>query len=55
LYYEVPRSYNKFSCIKNLIDELIEKVLENGGNVELVSNGFLKEYGPITLIKKFNN
>lgn len=55
LYYEVPRSYNKFSCIKNLIDELIEKALENGGTVELVSNGFLKEYGPIALIKKINN
>ena len=55
LNYEIAGSYNKFSCIKNSIDELIEKVCENGGNVELVSNGFLQEYGQIALIKNFND
>ena len=54
LYYEIYRSNNKFSCIKNSVDELIEKVLENGGNVELVSNGLLHQYGRIALIKHFN-
>lgn len=43
--------YNKFSNIKNRVDEIIEKVLENGGDVELVSEGFLKEYSQIALIK----
>jgi hypothetical protein len=47
------RTYNKFSCIKNPIDETIEKVLENGGDVELVNNGFLKEYCQIALIKDY--
>lgn len=42
--------YNKFSCIKNPIDEMIEKVLENGGDVEIVSNGLLKDYYQIALI-----
>jgi len=32
---------------------MIEKVLENGGDVELVSNGFLEEYGQIALIKNY--
>lgn len=39
------------SCIKNPIDEMIERVLENGGDVELVSNGLLEEYCQIALIK----
>jgi hypothetical protein len=50
---EMPVSYNKFSCIKNQVDELIEKVLENGGNVELVNDGFLQGYAQIALIKNF--
>ena len=50
---EMPVSYNKFSCIKNRVDELMEKVLENGGNVELVNDGFLQGYAPIALIKNF--
>ena len=48
--FTVPKTYNKFSCIKNPIDEMIEKALEKGGNVELVSNGFLQEYAPVVLI-----
>jgi hypothetical protein len=54
LDFTIPKTYNKFSCIKNSIDEVIEEVLKNGGNVELVPNGFLREYGQIALIKKFN-
>jgi hypothetical protein len=53
LSYKTAELYNKFSCIKNPIDEMIEKVLENGGDVELVSNGLLKEYSQIALIKDF--
>jgi hypothetical protein len=54
LDFTILKTYNKFSCIKNSIDEVIEEVLKNGGNVELVPNGFLREYGQIALIKKFN-
>ncbi len=50
----VPK-YNKFSNVKNLVDEIIEKVFENGGNVELVNKGFLKSYGPIALIKNIDS
>ena len=53
LSYKTAEPYNKFSCIKNPIDEMIEKVLENGGDVELVSNGFLEKYGQIALIKNY--
>lgn len=49
----VARTYNKFSCIKNPIDELIEKLLENGGDVEFVNNGLLKNYRQIALIKDY--
>lgn len=53
LNYKTAESYNKFSCIKNPIDEMIDKVLENGGEVEFVSNGFLEEYSHIALIKNY--
>ena len=49
----VARTYNKFSCIKNPIDEMIEKVLENGGDVEFVNNGLLRDYRQIALIKDY--
>lgn len=49
------QKYNKFSNVKNQVDEIIEKVFENGGNVELVDKGFLKSYGPIALIKNIDS
>ena len=45
------KGYNKFSYIKNTLDEVIEKVLEKGGDVEFVNNGVLKWYDGIALIK----
>jgi hypothetical protein len=42
--------YFSFSYIKNAVDEVIEKILENGGDVELVDPGFLRQYGQIALI-----
>jgi hypothetical protein len=53
LDFTIAKTYNKFSCIKSPIDEMIEKVLESGGNVELVRNGSLPEYDQIALIKNF--
>jgi hypothetical protein len=49
--YHAVEPYCKFSCIKNLVDEVIEKVLENGGDVEFVSGDLLKGYQHIMLIK----
>jgi len=37
--------------IKDAIDEVIEKVFENGGNVEFADEGALKDYGHIALIQ----
>jgi hypothetical protein len=50
-YDSIIETYNKFSCTKNPIDEMIEKVLENGGDVEFVNNGLLSDYCQIALIK----
>lgn len=40
---------NKF-YIKDAVDDIIEKVLENGGDVEFVDPGILKDYKQIVLI-----
>ena len=45
--------YNKFSYIRDVIDDLIEKVLENGGDVEFVDNGMLMDYGRVALIQYY--
>jgi len=39
--------------IKNVVDEVIDKVLENGGDVEFVDDDVLKNYGHIALIQFF--
>ena len=45
--------YNKFSYIKDAVDTLIEKVLENGGDVEFVEPGMLKDYNHLALIQYY--
>ncbi len=44
---------NKFSCIRDAVDDVIEKVLENGGDVEFADMDLLKEYQQIALIKYY--
>jgi hypothetical protein len=46
-------SYNKFSYIKDAVDDVIEKVLEHGGDVEFVDDGLLKDYHQISLIEHY--
>ena len=41
---------NYFSYIKDAVDEVIEKVLENGGDVEFVEKDFLTDFQHIALI-----
>jgi len=41
--------YNKFSYIRDAVDDIIEKVLENGGDVEFVDDGMLTNYQRIVL------
>jgi hypothetical protein len=48
--FQVTEPYNKFSYIKDAVDDIIEKVLENGGDVEFVETGSLNEYNHIALI-----
>lgn len=45
--------YNKFSCIKDAVDDVIEKVLENGGDVEFADKGVLKDYHQIALVQYY--
>ncbi len=45
--------YNRFSYIKDAVDDIIEKVLENGGDVEFVDEGILKKYNQIAFIKYY--
>lgn len=40
-------------CISDEIDQLIEKVLECGVDVEFVDDGSLKEYQGIAMIKEY--
>jgi Bacterial archaeo-eukaryotic release factor family 3 len=42
---------NKAFYIKDAVDDIIEKILENGGDVEFVDNDVLKATGHIALIK----
>jgi hypothetical protein len=49
--YKAIEPYNHFSCIKDAVDDVIEKVLGNGGDVEFVDEGLLKEYHHIALIR----
>ena len=48
---KVMNPHNTFSYIKDAVDEVIEKVLENGGDVEFVEEGLLKEFRQIALIQ----
>jgi Bacterial archaeo-eukaryotic release factor family 3 len=41
--------------IKDAVDDVMEKVLENGGDVEFVGNGTLNDYGHIALIQYYKN
>jgi len=51
LIHKAIKPYNNFSCVKNQLDEAIEKVLENGGDVEFVDKEVLGCYDHIALIK----
>lgn len=45
--------YNKYSYIKDVVDDVIEKVLEDGGNVEFVEKDSLREYQHIALVQYY--
>ena len=43
--------FNPVYYIKDELDELVEKIFENGGDVEFVSDGVLSNYGHVVLIE----
>lgn len=47
------RSYSSSSLVTNLVDDIIEKILEAGGDVEFVEDGYLEDYDRIALIQGY--
>jgi hypothetical protein len=45
------RYYPPSCCTTNLVDDIIEKILESGGDVEFVEDGYLEDCDRIALIK----
>lgn len=50
IIFKATSSTGKFSYLKDAVDEIIEKVLEEDGEVEFVEEGILKKYDKIALI-----
>lgn len=50
---EAIKPFNKYSYIKDVVDDVIEKVLEHGGDVEFVEEGTLNEFQHIALIQYY--
>jgi hypothetical protein len=53
IIYKTAEPFNKFSYIKDAVDDIIEKVLESGGDVEFVDKDVLRDYHHIALVKHF--
>jgi len=51
--YKAVEPFNKFSYIKDAVDQVIEQVLENGGDVEFVDDGGLEKFGKVALINYY--
>lgn len=51
--YMPGKPYNKFSPVKDALDDVIEKVLESGGDVEFVDKDLLKNYQHIALVQYY--
>lgn len=50
---EAIAPYNKFSYIKDAVDDVIEKVLQTGGDVEFVDEGMLADFDHIALVQYY--
>lgn len=50
-HFDGFQPHNPYSYVKDAVDEIIEKVLESGGDVEFVKQGKLTEYGQIALVR----
>lgn len=45
--------FNRYSLIRDAVDDIMEKVIGHGGDVEFVEEGVLKEHRKIALIKYY--
>jgi len=50
---DVTRDSNAFNVMKDAVDEIIEQVLDCGGDVVFMEDGKLEKYGRIALIEYF--
>lgn len=50
---EPAGNYNRYTYIKDAVDELIERVFESGGDIEFVEKGLLQSYDRIALITHY--
>lgn len=50
---EATMSDTNFSCIKDAVEQVIEKVLANGGDVVFTEDGALEMFGHVVLIKYY--
>lgn len=50
---KIEEPYNHFAHIRDAVDDVIERVLDNGGDVEFVDEGVLDPYEKIVLIKYY--
>jgi len=50
---EASEPFRKISYIKDAVDDVIEKILESGGDVEFVDKNLLTNYNHIALIKYY--
>jgi hypothetical protein len=51
LINEAIPPYNSFTCIKDQLDEAIDRVLEKGGSVEFVEKDVLESYDHVALLR----
>ena len=50
IIYKATKPYSRYSYIRNAVDEVIERVLDNDGDVEFVSKSLLERYNHIALL-----
>lgn len=50
ILFNVMEPHHSYSYVKSAVDDIIESVFENGGDVEFVEDGMLKEFEHIVLI-----
>ena len=53
IIYKAVQPYNGFSYVKDAVGDMIEKVLESGGDVDFVDKGVLKDFQSIAMVKYY--